>query len=337
MADNVAITPGSGATVAADDIGSGVLAQRVKPVWGVDGVGNDISAAFGLPIQSGFQELTGTAAALNADAVASTDVRGYQSLVVQVSGTFSATLSLQFSNDNAIWTTVGITYNVSGFPGTGSFSSATLAVCPVQARFMRIRATSYTSGTAVVTAELSALPLAPLTTGVQQFSGNTWQVAATVSAASVPNDAASSTSLLTAVQDLYSPAQSFPYVRARTPDTRKTVATATTGNTALWTPTSGKKFRLMRFLVNVTANAATSGGAVLTIDFQDSTTGLTLGQSVFVPATAVTTGGPPMLHSGWIDLGNGYLSAVANNVLNLNLSAALTSGVVNVVAVGTEE
>lgn len=54
MADNLAVTPGSGATIAADDIGGGVLAQRVKPVWGPDGTGNDTDVASGkaFPVQN---------------------------------------------------------------------------------------------------------------------------------------------------------------------------------------------------------------------------------------------------------------------------------------------
>lgn len=44
MADNVAITAGSGTTIAADDIG-GVLHQRVKLSQGADGVGVDVSSA----------------------------------------------------------------------------------------------------------------------------------------------------------------------------------------------------------------------------------------------------------------------------------------------------
>jgi hypothetical protein len=52
MADNVTVTPGSGATVAADDVG-GVLFQRVKATWGPDGTANDTDVATGksLPIQ----------------------------------------------------------------------------------------------------------------------------------------------------------------------------------------------------------------------------------------------------------------------------------------------
>lgn len=52
MADNVAITAGSGTTIATDDIGSGVQVQRIKPVWGADGVGNDTQVANPLPSQT---------------------------------------------------------------------------------------------------------------------------------------------------------------------------------------------------------------------------------------------------------------------------------------------
>jgi hypothetical protein len=55
MADNVGYTPGSGATIAADDIG-GILFQRVKPVWGVDGVAQDVNETTPLPV-TGAQEL----------------------------------------------------------------------------------------------------------------------------------------------------------------------------------------------------------------------------------------------------------------------------------------
>lgn len=49
MADNVGYTPGSGATVAADEIG-GVLYQRVKPVTGADGSAVDVSETNPMPI-----------------------------------------------------------------------------------------------------------------------------------------------------------------------------------------------------------------------------------------------------------------------------------------------
>lgn len=51
MADNVAITPGSGATAAADDIG-GVLHQRIKLTLGADGVSDgDVSSTNPIPVR----------------------------------------------------------------------------------------------------------------------------------------------------------------------------------------------------------------------------------------------------------------------------------------------
>jgi hypothetical protein len=50
MPDNVAYTPGAGATIAADEIG-GVLYQRVKPVTGVDGEAADVSQQNPMPVQ----------------------------------------------------------------------------------------------------------------------------------------------------------------------------------------------------------------------------------------------------------------------------------------------
>ncbi|MCA6470559.1 MAG: hypothetical protein IM591_09170 [Chitinophagaceae bacterium] len=55
MANNVGYTPGSGEIIATDDIG-GVQYQRVKPVWGVEGVANDVNANTPLPV-TGAQEL----------------------------------------------------------------------------------------------------------------------------------------------------------------------------------------------------------------------------------------------------------------------------------------
>jgi len=55
MSDNVGYTPGSGEIIATDDIG-GVQYQRVKPVWGVDGVAQDVNNTTPLPV-TGAQEL----------------------------------------------------------------------------------------------------------------------------------------------------------------------------------------------------------------------------------------------------------------------------------------
>lgn len=56
MADNLAVTPGSGATVAADDIG-GVLHQRIKLGLGADGTAVDAVAGAGA-VGTGVQRVT---------------------------------------------------------------------------------------------------------------------------------------------------------------------------------------------------------------------------------------------------------------------------------------
>ena len=57
MADNIGYTPGTGATVAADDV-SGVLYQRVKLAFGADGSASDVANGNGLPVDTGLNPLT---------------------------------------------------------------------------------------------------------------------------------------------------------------------------------------------------------------------------------------------------------------------------------------
>lgn len=122
----------------------------------------------------------------------------------------------------------------------------------------------------------------------------------------------------------------------RTPSFFKQVSTAATGSTALWTPTAGKKFRLMRYRICVTQLAKAAAAADLVINLLDAAAAFGQSTVVTIQTTAGTVGGL-IMDSGWIDLGNGFLSAAANNVLNLSLSFALTGGLVNITAVGTEE
>jgi hypothetical protein len=125
--------------------------------------------------------------------------------------------------------------------------------------------------------------------------------------------------------------------KARTPTVFRRATTQTTGSTALWTPATNNKFRLLGYLIEVTQNAAASSAGVLTIKLLDSATDIAIDHQVFIPAAAGTTLGSGY-STGLIILGTfGILSAAANNVLNLNLSFALTAGQVNVIAFGTEE
>ena len=51
MADNVDITPGSGAVIASDEV-AGAQYQRVKVTWGADGTATDASTSNPLPVQT---------------------------------------------------------------------------------------------------------------------------------------------------------------------------------------------------------------------------------------------------------------------------------------------
>lgn len=123
--------------------------------------------------------------------------------------------------------------------------------------------------------------------------------------------------------------------RVRTPSIAKTASVTAAGNTTIWTPASGKKFRLMRLMVMVTSNAITGAGAIEVITFFDDTTDLGIGLSVYVPAAATAT--IALLTTPWLDFGNGMLSTAPDNVLRMNLGTALTGGVCRVTCVGTEE
>lgn len=104
---------------------------------------------------------------------------------------------------------------------------------------------------------------------------------------------------------------------ARTPNVFKPVAqTAATAETTIWTPASGKKFRLQR--LTLTASAQT----VLT--FKDNTAGTTILVLELAANTPLT-----------IDLGAiGILSGAADRVLTVTRA---TSATLNGFLAGTEE
>jgi hypothetical protein len=81
MADNVGYTPGTGATVAADDIG-GVLHQRVKIGVGTDGVAVDVSSSNPMPVSGTVTANTGLSQPL-------TDAQ-LRAAAVPISGTVTA-------------------------------------------------------------------------------------------------------------------------------------------------------------------------------------------------------------------------------------------------------
>ena len=130
----------------------------------------------------------------------------------------------------------------------------------------------------------------------------------------------------------------------RTPAVFKTASVPATasGNTAVWTPAAGKKFRLMKFQISGT-NLAATAVTTITISFVDGATGIAIGTyDVLLPAVATSTAilvGGSVRISEVYDLGNGYLSLAANNVLSANVSATVAgaTGSFRYNVIGTEE
>jgi len=103
MADNVAITAGSGTTIAADDIG-GVLYQRVKPVHGADGTATDTSAAAPLPVSdaTAITELQSLVTALETARLAVNLVVGEAGAAGGAGATGTDTLRIVTAEDDAL-------------------------------------------------------------------------------------------------------------------------------------------------------------------------------------------------------------------------------------------
>jgi len=123
--------------------------------------------------------------------------------------------------------------------------------------------------------------------------------------------------------------------RLRTPNIFKTVTVTAAGISAVWTPTIGFKFRLMGYSIEITGNAIQAVAGNFEITLLDAAAAIGIGSSLYVPAAALNIFGSNALNP--INIGNGYLSDLANNALNVNLSAALTGGEIRVTVWGTEE
>ena len=107
---------------------------------------------------------------------------------------------------------------------------------------------------------------------------------------------------------------------------------ASTGNTALWTPAAGKKFRVLGMVMCLSKDAACAGQFI--IEIRDEA-GTTLFDITISNGALVAMGQPVMMYINFP--GNGYLSAAPDNHLFVNLSGALTAGVLSASAWGTEE
>lgn len=346
MADNTQLNVGTGGDLlSTDDIGSGVKVQRVKVQYGADGSATDVSATAPLPAVQ-----TPTSAALSIVAGSGTrtssaiDLLGYPWWygVWTSVGATSTAINVQYSPDNSTWNSIS-NLNIDMFDGTnwttrtqanlgGSTATGTIFFSPVYARYVRLQTASTTTGT--YTLQLTGATN-PLLNQSQVLAPTNIRGTATPGDNTLDNG----TDYLKAIAYTmgYTPASSFSqWSKLRTPTTYKSVGANGSGSTAVWTPASGRKFRLMRYKLTWTGDGALGTAAQHTATFYDSGSSMGVVESVYLPTTAATAtlGG---FTTGWTDLSNGILSAAANNVLNINLSAAVTRGYVQVLVCGVEE
>ena len=166
---------------------------------------------------------------------------------------------------------------------------------------------------------LAALEGMVTTAQLMAYNGAAWDMVR----AATPADALATVKGLAATAALMA-YNGATWDRLRTPDVFQTGKVTAAGSTAVWTPAAGKFFRLLRYKIDVTADATRTTAGDLDIQFfQYDPVGLTdtalpLAETVYVGAVAGTA-----WSSGWVDLGNGILGTLVNNVLEVNLSSAL--------------
>lgn len=155
MADDLTL-PATGGVVATDEVSSRHY-QLFKPAFGADGSATLVAADAGMPTQSGYKEFSGSASANNTDLVTQ-DISGYRWVSVQLTGTFSATVVFQSSNDNSNWVACSLADPSGSTSPSTTRTSTGMAYGPVPGRYFRVRTAAYTSGTPAVVVGFHATP-----------------------------------------------------------------------------------------------------------------------------------------------------------------------------------
>lgn len=117
-----------------------------------------------------------SAGSLNADLVPSTDVSLYRWASLQITGTWSGTISFQGSNDNSNFNSVSVNNLGSAVSLVQTTTSNNIFAIPISYKYLRIRMTSYSSGTANGTLELYTVPNQMLLAAMSAAQNGTWTV-----------------------------------------------------------------------------------------------------------------------------------------------------------------
>ena len=178
MADNVAITAGSGTSIATDDVG-GVQFQRVKLALGADGTATDVAlglaaSASSMPVvlasdTSGPTGITTQnlvpAGAATAGSAVELVLNGASAIGIQVTGTYTGALSLQATINGTTWVTIGgtplINLNTGAYSATIA-STATGIFSAGVGGFARVRVTGLAAMTGTATVSIRGVQDASL-------------------------------------------------------------------------------------------------------------------------------------------------------------------------------
>ena len=220
-------------------------------------------------------------------------------------------------------------------------NTAVSLACRLKKRYWRIVFNNgSTAQTAVFTISFntSNTPMELTVTGNGVYStgfvtGDIIAVSPLGNVASTDGQSAQSSSATNGVQAYYGVATAafngVTWDRTRTPSFFKTYV-GNAANGTVWTPTASAKFRLMRYKIQLSAAAKATTAGEYFINFNDgalggiTSGGISIGHNIFIPSTSATTLGLPW-ESDWVDLGNGYLSLAAGQVLSLGLNSPLSA------------
>lgn len=157
----------------------------------------------------------------------------------------------------------------------------------------------------------------------QLFNGATWDRARSLAS---DTDAQAAAQLgLAGVVDRPYIFNGASFDRQRAPVSFATVSTAAAGDTAIVAGVAGQSIRLLRYIVQLTADATFAVAGIEVVTLRNAAVSLGLAHSFAVPAAAAANAFGAHT-TGWIDLGAiGTVLGVAN-ALNVNLATALTAG-----------
>lgn len=184
-----------------DSLSVDVGADMLMPSGLITGAGKALLTG------STFKEITGSANTNNTNVFGPIDVSGYSSFSIQVSGTFSATMTTQGSNDGVNWLAIQfINANSTSTASASQIGGAGLFYGSTHFRYLRGRLTSYSSGTMSAVVEFYTHPVSYHTTAFQAAQNGTWNVgSSTATGSAAPANAfyvagsASTNSLLTGI------------------------------------------------------------------------------------------------------------------------------------------